>query len=94
LLYAVLALSCLAGCKGLFAGQGLPEDPLLLDKFPLRARAIAAPPITLAYSEPVPPGNPFAASASILAERPQNSGPTPATLTNRPRSEVPDKVPD
>src|SRR5262249_14308005 len=78
LLSAVLIVGCLAGCKGLFGSQGPPPDPLFLDRKPLEAKAVAAPPLTLAHSEPQPPANPCLATAS-------RSRQVPGTLTNRPR---------
>jgi hypothetical protein len=58
-LSALLMLGCLAGCKGLFGSQGLPDDPLFLDKKPLESRAESGPPVALSYSEPAPPSNPY-----------------------------------
>ena len=55
---ALLGLGLLAGCKGLFGSQGLPDDPLFLDKKPLESRAQTGPPVARGYSEPVPPANP------------------------------------
>jgi hypothetical protein len=75
-LLSIALFGCLVGCKGIFGSQGLPQDPLFLDKRPLEAKAIFAPPVTIAYSEPLPPTNPY------LAQRGSNS--VPGTLTNRP----------
>ncbi len=77
----VLAAGIFAGCKGLFGSQGLPHDPMFLDRSPVEVKAHYEPPVMLAYSEPVPPANPF------LAKRP--SGPVQGTLTNRPRIDQP-----
>jgi hypothetical protein len=93
-LCTLLVLGLLAGCKGFFGSQGLPDDPLLLDRYPLRAKAIASPPITIAYAEPFPPTNPFATSRPVLAGPPQKAGPTSGTLTNWPRPAVPDDEPE
>jgi hypothetical protein len=82
LLY-VLAVA-LAGCKGLFGSQGLPHDPMFLDKQPIAAKAKSAPPQALAYAEPTPPVNPSLAGRPLIAA-PSRS--VPGTLTNRPRSE-------
>jgi hypothetical protein len=93
---AMLLACCLAcsltGCKGLFGNQGLPHDPMFLDKKPIEAKARYAPPIALAYSEPVPPTHP-SAQPPALAGRPSlppKSSPVPGTLTNRPRPEKAD----
>jgi hypothetical protein len=88
-LAAVLLVICLAGCRGLFATQGPPDDPLFLDKKPLESKAQSAPPVAVAYSEPAPPANPyFADERPALAGRPRRPhqlGPVPGTLTSRPR---------
>ncbi len=84
LLSILLALAA-AGCKGLFASQGLPHDPMFLDKQPIAAKAQSAPPITLAFAEPTPPVNPALANRALLAA----PRPVPGTLTNRPRLEAP-----
>lgn len=84
LLY-VLAIA-LAGCKGLFGSQGLPHDPMFLDKQPIVAKAKSAPPQALAYAEPTPPVNPSLAGRPMIAAPPR---PVPGTLTNRPHSEQP-----
>ena len=88
LLY-VLAIA-LAGCKGLFGSQGLPHDPMFLDKQPIAAKPKSAPPMALAYAEPTPPVNPSLAGPPMIAAPPR---PVPGTLTNRPKpsSEEPDE---
>lgn len=83
LLLMVFALGA-AGCKGLFGSQGLPHDPMFLDKQPVAAKARSAPPVALAYAEPTPPVNPTLADRPLLASPPR---PVPGTLMNRPRSE-------
>jgi hypothetical protein len=82
----VLALAA-AGCKGLFSSQGLPHDPMFLDKQPISAKAQSAPPTALAFAEPTPPDNPaLARRQPTVAAPPQ---PLPGTLTQRPRPEPP-----
>jgi hypothetical protein len=58
-LLGVAALAGIAGCKGLFAKAGLPNDPLFLDKKPTEVKAVAAPPMPVPYAEPKPPVNPY-----------------------------------
>jgi hypothetical protein len=58
-LWFVLMLACLAGCKGLFGAQGPPDDPLFLDKKPLAAKAQSSRPVAPSFAEPVPPINPY-----------------------------------
>jgi hypothetical protein len=82
-LCTLVLLSCLAGCKGLFGSQGLPKDPLFLDRKPVEVKARLAPPIAIAYSEPSPPANPY------LARRTQDA--VNGTLTNRPRTDPPEE---
>lgn len=82
----LLALAA-TGCKGLFASQGLPHDPMFLDKQPIAAKAQSAPPVTLAFAEPTPPINPNVAARRPLIAAPPHS--VPGTLTNRPRPEPP-----
>ncbi len=55
----LLMLLGLAGCKGLFGSPGPPEDPLFLNKKPLEAKAQRSPLVAPAYSEPLPPSNPY-----------------------------------
>src|SRR5262245_59831220 len=85
-LSAVLALGGLAGC-GMFGGQGMPDDPLFLDRKPVEAKAKSAPPAVLAHSEPVPPSNPYFAEErpKLVGPRtPQKAGQAPGVLTSRP----------
>lgn len=60
-LAALCLLGLLAGCKGFFARQGLPDDPLFFDKKPHESKAETGPPVPRSYSEPVPPANPYSA---------------------------------
>jgi hypothetical protein len=57
-LFFVLILACLAGCKSLFGTQGPPDDPLFLNKKPLEAKARSSRPVAPGYAEPTPPINP------------------------------------
>ena len=90
LLY-VLAIG-LTGCKALFGSQGLPHDPLFLDKQPIAAKANSSPPIALAYAEPTPPVNPSLAGRPAMIAAPPR--PVPGTLTNRPNSDPRDEEQD
>jgi hypothetical protein len=89
LLYALLMLGCLAGCKGLFGTQGPPEDPLFLNKKPLETKPQNARPAAIAYSEPLPPSNPYA--DQNLAGPPRKPPPVPGILTNRPAAIEPEE---
>ncbi len=91
LLWAVLALGSIAGCQGMFARPGLPQDPLLLDKTPHEARAVTAPPVTLAYSEPVAPSNPYFSEPPPTLVGPRRSTLVPGILTNRLPLDRPDE---
>jgi hypothetical protein len=73
--WRVLAFLCggLPGC-GLFTHHGVPEDPLFVNRKPLEARAVTAPPIALAQADPIPPANPYHVAGRSV----------PALLTNRP----------
>jgi hypothetical protein len=71
-----------AGCQTLFAPKGPPSDPLLLVKKPLEVKPQAGPPVTLVYSEPALPADPWAKhNAPDFATHPPRR--IPATLTNR-----------
>ena len=87
----VLLLAGLAGCKSLFAAQGLPDDPLFVHRKPLEVKADSTRPTVLVYSEPSPPANPyFAQDRPGLAGPPKTPG-VPGILTNRPRIEPVEK---
>ena len=94
----VSAVPCLAGCQGLFATQGPPQDPLFVRRQPMQAKAELLPPAAVAYSAPTMPRDPFHVGAA-LAQRPDRNDvrvtgisdpPTPeprsvpGILTNRP----------
>jgi hypothetical protein len=89
LLCALALTICLGGCKGLFGNQGLPRDPMFLDKKPVESKARYSPPVTFAYSEPVPPTHPSGPGPAYAGppSAPPKSGPVPGTLTGRSRSE-------
>jgi hypothetical protein len=75
----LLALCGAAGCEGLFAQRGLPDDPLFINRKPLEARAVSAPPVMLVHAEPVPPTNPyFAQGHSTLATGSLRQTPEPS----------------
>ena len=50
-----------AGCEALFGRQGLPPDPLFVNRKPIESKAKAGPPVDLPFSEPAPAANPYAA---------------------------------
>jgi hypothetical protein len=78
--WLILALvACLAGCKGLFGNQGLPQDPLFLDRKPLEVKAVSTAPATLASVELAPP-----TVASIAAKTRTNT-----SSISSPRPEEP-----
>jgi hypothetical protein len=80
----MLVLGCLGGCRSIWGGQGLPEDPLLFDKKPMESRAQMAPPVAIHYAELTPPFNPyFTPEPPSFAGRPQRAL-VPGLLTNRP----------
>ena len=92
LLAVLLMLGSLTGCKGLFGTQGPPEDPLFLNKKPLEAKAQNARPVTVAFSEPLPPLNPYLSQdRPELAGPPRKSGSVPGVLTNRPSAVQPEE---
>ncbi len=68
LLCALLAGTCLAGCKT-SSGHAYPDDPLFVSKKPIEAKAETAPPTRVASADPVAPTLPFA-----LAARPRSPG--------------------
>jgi hypothetical protein len=82
-LFCVPLLACLAGCQGIFGNQGVPDDPLFLDKKPLEAKAELAPPIALVYTPLTPPANPYFADERARAA-PLGRPTVPARLTSRP----------
>ena len=55
------ALLCLAGCKCMFGGRGLPPDPLFANRKPIESKAITGPPTAPPSDEPAPPMNPHVA---------------------------------
>jgi hypothetical protein len=59
LLSAVLTGICLTGCK-MSSGHAYPDDPLFVSKKPIEAKAETAPPVKVAYAEPVAPISPLA----------------------------------
>jgi hypothetical protein len=83
-LLIVLVLG-MAGCKGFLGSQGLPHDPMFLDKQPIAAKPRSTPPVALAFAEPTPPVNPYLAQQPPMLAAPQR--PVPGTLTNRLRTE-------
>lgn len=88
----VALLLGLTGCQGMFAARGLPDDPLFLEKKPLEAKAVQAPPVPLAYAEPAPPSNPyFPHDRADLARGPARKAHVPGTLTDRPSGDQRDE---
>ena len=69
-LIVLLVLGCLGGCKSLFGTPGPPDDPLFISRRPLDAKAERSTPVTVAYSEPAPPANPFLASRAVSGANP------------------------
>lgn len=53
-------LFALSGCETLFGRQGLPPDPLFVNRKPIESKAKSRPPQELPFTEPTPPPNPFA----------------------------------
>jgi hypothetical protein len=82
---AIALVLGMAGCKGLVGSQGLPHDPMFLDKQPIAAKPRNTPPVALAFAEPTPPVNPYLVQQPPLLAAPPR--PVPATLTNRPRTD-------
>ena len=80
------ALSLVAGanlgCRGMFGGQGIPEDPLFVSRKPVEAKAELKPPELVAYAEPAMPIDP------IVIARDRQLGGVPAILTGRPSKSV------
>jgi hypothetical protein len=78
----------LAGCKGFFGSQGVPHDPMFLDKQPIEAKPRMSSPQAPAFAETTPPLNPYLAAQQPGLDGPQRS--LPGTLTNRGRAERPE----
>ncbi len=78
-------LLALTGCQGLFAKQGLPPDPLFLEKAPLEAKAVLLPATAPSYSEPQPPSNPYFTPepGHFVKGVPTRSGFVPAAATSK-----------
>lgn len=72
----------LVGCQNLFGPKGPPNDPLFVVKKPAETRPQAGPPVTLAYSEPALPLDPWLKQNQPgFADLPPRR--IPAILTNR-----------
>lgn len=81
-LAALLFAPLLGGCKSLLAPKGPPADPLLALRKPVESKAEAGPPLTVVYSEPQAPADPFhRENRPAIADLPPRR--VPGTLTNR-----------
>ena len=63
----MLVLLQVLGCKGMFGPQGLPPDPLFANRKPIESKAKVGPAQAIAFSEPLPPVNPYFADSSRTA---------------------------
>src|SRR5215471_15136446 len=87
-LVATLASGISLGCGTTGERKPYLQDPLLISKKPVEARAQDARPILLAQAEPTPPMSPGVSLAA--APRPVESGNPPAAMaTSEPLSGVP-----
>ncbi len=92
-LKAVLAAVCGLGCRGIWGGQGIPDDPMFASRKPVEAKAAMAAPVALAFVEPpIPLDAPMAVASG--KEKPPPGKATPlkvelrGTLTSQPGSKV------
>lgn len=76
-----LLATCVLGCEST-ARRPYADDPLLMNRKPVVAKAAAASPGALARTEPPPPTPPSTALASATV--PEEIKPTPATTTPTP----------
>jgi hypothetical protein len=81
-LFCATLVGLLPGCRHFFADTGPPQDPLFARRPPEPAKAEFAPPVAIAFSDPIAPQDPVLAKT-----RPPYPGrQTPGVLTSHPNS--------